>query len=428
MGSNLRVFRLECRDLLSVGTISTATMTFRYDDGYLSSARATPLSLSLPLSNRPYELSVFQPYFEGLLPEGEARRALAGELRLPEQDWLSLLAACGRDCIGDVVIRDEGDRDPFEEHGYNAMTRNDLIEMFLDRPSRALENATMRLSLAGAQDKTGLAHQPEAPMTEGWLQPKGTAATTHILKSSPLRDIPEIEYLCMSAANACGIRVANVSLLDLGQPILAVERFDRSISPDSADLHVTRLHQEDLAQAFGITPGSKYAELEGGSIRSIARFLRSQASTPALDILHFAQMLCFSYLIGDCDAHLKNYSLMYGTGRHPSRTALSLAPAYDLVCTTYFPRYRRDMAMSLGGSRNIDEVAPSTFSALARELGITEAALKRLASPLAERIEDAIRAAGDGSMGPVLESTPYIADGLIEDIAPRREILRTFCQ
>ena len=231
MGSNLRVIRLEYRDLLTVGTISTATMTFRYDDGYLSSARAIPLSLSLPLSNRPYELSVFQPYFEGLLPEGEARRALAGELRLPEQDWLSLLAACGRDCIGDVVIRDEGDRDPFEEHDYSAIAHNDLIEMFLDRPSRALENATMHLSLAGAQDKTGLAHQPEAPMTEGWLQPKGTAATTHILKSSPLRDIPEIEYLCMSAANACGIRVANVSLLDLGQPILAVERFDRSISP-----------------------------------------------------------------------------------------------------------------------------------------------------------------------------------------------------
>lgn len=428
MGDAFKVFRLAYHDMYPVGTISRSSMTFSYDPNYLSAAWATPLSFSLPLSNLPYMLDAFQPYFEGLLPEGEARRALAGELRIPEQDWLSLLAACGRDCIGDVVVRSEDDQESFDTHGYDAVTQNDLVKMFLDRPSRAPENATMRLSLAGAQDKTGLAHQPNKPMHLGWLRPRGSAATTHILKSSPLRDIPEIEFLCMSAAKACGMNVADVSLIDLGRPVLAVERFDRAISPGYTELHVIRLHQEDLAQAFGVTSGSKYAELDGGSIKSITHFLRSQASRPARDIPHFAQMLCCSYLIGDCDAHLKNYSILYGPVTHKERVAPKLAPAYDLVCTTYFPRYSRDMAMSFGGERDIDDVTPLTFSTLARELGMTDNALKKLVQPLVEHIEEAIRAAGDGAMGPVLESTPYIADDLIEDIAPRRAVLESFCR
>lgn len=427
MGDVLNVSLLAYREPHVVGTISRASMTFRYDAKYLASPHSAPISLSLPLSHEAYELRDLQPYFEGLLPEGEARRALAGELRLPEQDWLSLLAACGRDCIGDVVVRDEDDHDPLDIHGYEPVAQSNLAKMFLDRPNRALENATMRLSLAGAQDKTGLAHQPGLPMSEGWLQPKGTAATTHILKSSTLRDIPEIEYLCMSAARTCGIKTARVALLNLGAPVLAVERFDRVVVPDPTGPKVTRIHQEDLAQAFGITPGSKYAELEQGSVRTIARFLRSHATMPARDISHFVQMLCFSYLIGDCDAHLKNYSLLYETGKRHGRMVPMLAPAYDLVCTTYFPRYSREMAMSLGGARNIDDIAPSTFGNLAHELEITETALKRLARPLADRIEGAIRAAGDGEMGPVMESTPYIADDLIEDIAPRRDVLHAFC-
>ncbi|MDM8275469.1 HipA N-terminal domain-containing protein [Enorma phocaeensis] len=89
MGDAFKVFRLAYHDMYPVGTISRSSMTFSYDPNHLSAAWATPLSFSLPLSNLPYKLDAFQPYFEGLLPEGEARRALAGELRIPEQDWLS---------------------------------------------------------------------------------------------------------------------------------------------------------------------------------------------------------------------------------------------------------------------------------------------------------------------------------------------------
>ena len=89
MGDAFKVFRLAYHDMYPVGTISRSSMTFSYDPNYLSAAWATPLSFSLPLSNLPYKLDASQPYFEGLLPEGEARRALAGELRIPEQDWLS---------------------------------------------------------------------------------------------------------------------------------------------------------------------------------------------------------------------------------------------------------------------------------------------------------------------------------------------------
>ena len=70
MGDAFKVFRLAYHDMYPVGTISRSSMTFSYDPNYLSAAWATPLSFSLPLSNLPYKLDAFQPYFEGLLPEG----------------------------------------------------------------------------------------------------------------------------------------------------------------------------------------------------------------------------------------------------------------------------------------------------------------------------------------------------------------------
>ena len=80
----------------------------------------------------------FQPYFEGLLPEGRLDAPWRENSEFQSRSG-SLLAACGGDCIGDVVVRNEDDQESFDTHRYDAVTQDDLVKMFLDRPSLAPE-------------------------------------------------------------------------------------------------------------------------------------------------------------------------------------------------------------------------------------------------------------------------------------------------
>ncbi len=421
----LLVSRVSYRVPELVGRIAADGSIFTYDVAYLSNPHAAPLSASLPLRAEPFSQPQYRPYFEGLLAEGIARQALAAELKLREDDWLAMLVACGRDCIGDIVIADEYAPMPVDA-GYVSVTQAEIMHMLESLPQIAEHNADRRLSLAGAQGKTGLAHRPDCTMETGWLSPRGLAATTHMLKTSSMRDVPENEFLCMQAARACGLNVAKVSLLSYATPVLVVERFDRRIVEAREGWHVERLHQEDFCQAFRMLPGSKYAELEGGSVRRIASFLRERSARPVREIMAFAQQLLFSYVIGNCDAHLKNYSLLYRESNGGQSVSFELSPAYDLVCTTLYPKYSRDLAMDLGGARSIDEVTPETLENLARELGIKDHALRRIAKKIAATLVGALDRAGSGDADPVLESTPYVADDLIADIEPRLEVLRAF--
>lgn len=423
----LFVYRLTHLAPQLVGHISRDGSSFAYSDAYLNDPSSMPLSASLPLQTKPYSAHELRPYFEGLLSEGFSRRALAAELQLPEDDWMALLIACGKECIGDVLICEGAYTAEHDTSCYKSIDLNELRSTFRNLTTISENNIGLRLSLAGVQGKTGLAHDPERPIDQGWLRPIGLAATTHILKTSPLRDIPELEFLCMSAAAECDIASASVSLLDLGTPVLAVERFDRHVTVNNEELRVERIHQEDLSQAYGMTPGSKYAELPGGSVASIARLLRLHSARPTRDLAQFAHVLIFCYIIGNCDAHLKNYSLLTQTSHSGDRTIFSLSPAYDLVCTTRYPKFSRDLAMELGGTRAIDKIEAQNFTELAHSLGITPAALKSLARPLVEKTVPAILNAGQGLRGAVLESTPYVAEDLIEDVAPRLAVLEAWC-
>lgn len=410
-----------------VGTLHENGTSFTYSERYLSQRDAVPLSLSLPLRDDPFDASELRPYFEGLIAEGMTRRALAETLQVAEEDYVAILAHCGRECIGDVLVWYADDQPAPTELGYIPLAQEDLAKAVRGLPESSAENASSRLSLAGTQNKIGLAHNPNTDFEHGWLRPEGLAATTHILKTSYLQDLPEIEYLCMCAASVCGIAAARTHLLALPTPTLAVERFDRIVNVVDGTLHVERRHQEDLTQAFSLTPGSKYAELLGGSVASIAQLIRSKSVQPARDLAQFARTLLFCYAIGNCDAHLKNYSVVLETPEHGEGPLITLAPAYDLVSTTRYPRFSRELAMAIGGVRAIDDVDPAALANLANDLGITKAALQKFARDILDNAAGAIGAAGDGAYGPVFDSTPYVADDLVEEMGPRLEVLDTFC-
>ena len=404
-----------------VGTIDAGRGEFAYAPEYLSNGAATPLSCSLPLQADPFPEQAFRPYFEGLVPDGSAREALAQQLGVSAEDYLALLARCGRECIGDVLVwdREEG---PVAHHDstYEPVSAKDLRSIFSSMSDVAVENIGTRLSLGGSQGKIGLAWD------EGerrWLRPLGLAASTHVLKVGSLPAIPEIEFICMTAARACGIEAADVRLLDAGRPVLAVERFDRSRGAGESGLVVTRLHQEDLAQAFGIVPWAKYLEIEGGTLRSISRLIRERSLRPAVDLEWLCRIVCFDYLVGNCDNHIKNISLLW----RPGADAPVVAPAYDIVSTTYFERFSREMAFALGGVRDIDVIGVDELTAAARDMGLQAKAMAELCVPIVDHATDAIAAAGEQA-GELFESSPFIAEDLLEDVKPRLQVLERLCR
>lgn len=416
---DLVVSRVVRDGLQAVGTIARSGShgpSFSYIEDYLELEGAVPLSQSLPCRREPYSERELRAYFDGLLPEGPMREALAVSLAAREQDYLTLLECSGLDCIGDVVVRAKGETTAWDTGTYLPLDKDGLVRTVSDLESLTASNVVTRLSLAGTQGKVGLAHIPHAAIANGWMRPEGGAASTHILKTSAVSRIEELELLCMLTAESCGIQVAHTDALMLGKPIILSERYDRRVECDDGQLRVERLHQEDLAQAFGVTSSAKYLELEGGTYRAIANLLYENSSSVLEDITQLARVAVFDYLVGNCDNHLKNLSIMH-EGRR-----IRLAPAYDLVCTTYFERFSREMGMRLGSTRSIDAVTPDDFDLLAQDIGMGTKRMRRICKELRNTIVSAVLQAGE-RLCSVVETLPYTAEDFVDDMAPRLAVL-----
>lgn len=275
------------------------------------------------------------------------------------------------------------------------------------------------MAFAGTQNKIGLYHDPASEDWQtDWHRPLGGAPSTHILKTSPNRNVLYLEYLCTKAAMGCGLPVANIRLLDLNGPVACSERYDRSLTGDPDNPRVLRHHQEDFTQALGILSGSKYAEIDGGTATGIAAFMRRKFDRPIEGIESFARLTLFNFLIGNCDNHLKNVSILYS----PDWKTISLASAYDLVCTTWFPDLSREMGMLLGGEGCIDLVEPSHLVAFAQDIGLPIKRLRSICDTLVNRIDGAIDEAA--ASGPAeFDELEWKAEDLHEDIAPRKKVL-----
>lgn len=411
----LSVFRMDGPKPRLLGRIELDPVVFSYDSTYLADVEARAISYSLPLREEAYGESELVPYFDGLLPEGAARRAMAAKLDIEADNYLMLLLRCGLETIGDVAITN-GEA-PDSESTYRPLSESDLRTMFSAMEELAESNSEARLSLAGTQGKVGLAHEPGAPLEECWLQPLGGAASTHILKTGSLPDIPLLEYLCMRAASACGIAAAPVHLLDLGKPVLCAKRYDRRHIADGGKPVVSRLHQEDLSQAFGVPPEGKYRELEPSTAAAIGSFLRLRSARPIEDLEAFARITCFNYLIGNCDNHLKNLSILYSD----SWKSFRLAPAYDLVSTTRFERFSRAMGMRIGSSSIIDDVSAQDIIEFGSEIGMDRRDVARICAELVDGVPFAIEAAS--ATAPAFEALPYIAWDMREDMTGRLRVL-----
>ncbi len=368
-------------------------MQFRYTEDWLGSAKAVPLSYSLPLREGEFSHRACAGFFNGILPEEAGRELIAKNLGISARNDFSMLAEIGRECAGAVIFMPEGEPLPEKEYHYRPLDEAGLAQILRELPTRPLlaGGGEVRLSLAGAQSKIAV-----AVTEEGIALPLGGAPSTHILKPAVERfeGIVYNEAFCMKLAAAVDLPVAEVGFGRAEDvEYLLVERYDRKHRPDG---RILRLHQEDFCQALGTRSEQKYQAEGGPSLKDCFALLRQASAAPVVDLRLLLDAVIFNVLIGNHDAHGKNFSLLYD--RYGGRLAAALlppkkamlAPFYDLIATAVYPELSSKMAMKIGGEYQSELLLDRHFAKLAEDAGLSANMTVARRKELAETVLSAL--------------------------------------
>jgi serine/threonine-protein kinase HipA len=349
-------------------------LQFRYDPGYTGPA----ISQALPIQKAAHPHALCHAVFGGLLLEGDARVALARNLGVSIGNDYAMLEQLGGDCAGAVSLLPPESELPTtpRRRRIDDWQLDALLRELPQRPLAASSEEGLRLSLAGAQPKLPVI------IDEGGvsLPLNVAAATTHIVKPelSRFTGLVDNEAFCMELARAVELPVAVVAKRQTisGLAYLLVERYDRDLTAEP----IRRLHQEDFCQALGRASDRKYQSEGGPSVAEMAGLLGNCSPMASRDHTTLWRALVLNWLIGNCDAHAKNFSLLYDTGQP------MLAPLYDLVSTTIYPELTRRLSMNIDGARQIDEVSMSAWTALVEELKLSPRFARRTTTAMVERV------------------------------------------
>lgn len=168
--------------------------------------------------------------------------------------------------------------------------------------------------------------------------------------------LPENEDLCMHLASELNIKTAKHSLVRISSGNLAyiTQRFDR--------VKDRKLSSEDLCQLTETLTEHKYR----GSYEKTGRTIREFSSQSGLDSITFFELLLFSYIIGNADMHLKNFSMLENIDG-----SFTMSPAYDLLSTFLVIKNEPEqMSLTLNGKKN--KIKKSDFDILAKNLTLSE--------------------------------------------------------
>ncbi|HEY5856370.1 MAG TPA: type II toxin-antitoxin system HipA family toxin [Aldersonia sp.] len=374
---------------------------FEFDDEYVADPGRPVLGARFEdnLRDRIAANVRLPPWFSNLLPEGLLRNWIALQRGVSPDRELDLLAEVGADLSGAITVAAPGRRPEFESVVPEEIGDKESAER---RWGFALAGVGLKFSMLRSGDRftctaTGIGGD--------WIVK---------LPDSQHPDVPRNEYTMMRLAAAVGIEVPEVALVHrdeiVGLPdsawrrreeyAYAVRRFDR--------VDGERVHIEDFAQLAGVYAERKYE----GNYETIASLVYRQHDVDAL--AEFVRRLTFFVLVGNGDAHLKNWSLIYRDRRVPT-----LSPAYDIVATEpYSPRPGEEtLALKFAGSRRFESVRIHQFQRLSRRL--------RAAVGLAQVAEDVVRRAVHEwpRFAAELEGVPLLGASVTRTIAQRSSSL-----
>jgi serine/threonine-protein kinase HipA len=186
------------------------------------------------------------------------------------------------------------------------------------------------------------------------------------------------EAYCLALAHEIGIDAAFAEWRQAkGRPYLLVERYDRIM----VDGETKRLHQEDFAQALGVSSHQKYAAEGGPTFKDSFDLVRAATRRFAREVIKLTDAAIFNMVIGNADAHAKNYSFL----RHQTGE-LVLAPLYDLVSTITFDGLSQNFAMKFGRSSTLEDYGDAAQARFASDIGMTQTFVNPRTADLAKQV------------------------------------------
>lgn len=382
---------------------SVLQIAFSYDPAWAKAKDAFPISTLMPLDQERHDPSITYPWFLNLLPEGGALNAVGNLLGINELDVFGMLAEMGRDLPGALDIRPSGLTDIDLRPRYRPLDDAELADAIRRLPERPLlvGEDGVHMSVAGAQDKL-----PVVRFKDGKLGlALDGAASTHILKPRNKNFLASVENeaFCLRLAAAVKLQVAKASVHKVEDiEYLLVERYDRRIVAG----RVQRIHQEDLCQAAGYPPYLKYewnkqVQKHGPSLKSCMDLL-SKTGAPALNKVRFFEYMLFNILVGNVDAHSKNYSILIAEG---GRAAM--APLYDIMNGDIYPNVTRNLAMKIATKQRGGHIYGRHWDRFAEENGLSPRLVRRRVETLSKAVLDAIPAVVEEMERSVLNSRVY---------------------
>ncbi len=331
---------------------------FLYDEGWKQE-----IACALPVDRREhFWRGGLIPFFEHLGPEGWLRGRQARAGGTPDQDDFGLLLNYGADCIGAVGIL------PEDGTHVHPLPDADPVEEAATAPGRTLSGVQKKwLVYRGEQG-----FQPAQKLDE---------PATHIAKFNRT-DQPTLvqnEDLSLRLAREVlgkdEITAAQIGTVRGEEGIaLIVERFDR--------LGDIRLRLEDFAQILDRPRGREFDGKYHASYEEAADVIARFSSRALIDLSRFFRLVVFNLVIGNADAHLKNFSLL------ERDEGLRLSPAYDLLNTLVYPQYERTAALAIDGAkRPFDELDRNLISEFGVSIGLKPRAVDTALGQLRKRFD-----------------------------------------
>lgn len=369
-----------------------------YKADWLVDPAGFPLSPALPLDvpKQGHDPRAIKRFIEHLLPEGHALDVALAANGLARSNVFGLIRALGTETAGVLRFRDTQGSDTAAASA-PAMREIPIAELDARIADRDMPftvwDGKVRMSVAGVQDK--LLVYLDAPLSQGgrlFLVDGESLASTHILKPDLGYDrLPHLavnEHFCMTLAHRIGLPVAEVHLLRTPRPVLVVRRFDRVVRTQGVAPRVDRLHMVDACQGCDLPVSYKYERnlgkeaavrdiREGMSFERLFR-LAGLTSNTALARLAMLRWALFQFLIGNSDAHGKNFSFFVRPRGH-----LEPTPWYDLVSVVQYTHFDTDLAMAFGDAFSFNDVTPFALADFATRCAIDRKLMRREAQRLA---------------------------------------------
>ena len=342
------------RITVNVARQQVGLLTHSSHFSFLYSQDAMAVSLTMPNQPDPYNRGALHPVFTQNLPEGYLRRYISEKLRRhAEIDDMYLLALMGTKGIGhlsyDAGIQLPAAKPVAIEDILHWSGREKLFPQLLER-----------YYLNGMASGV----QPKVVISRSAILQKDVIVKTFD-EEFPLLTVNE--YVCMKCAEHCGLNTPKVWLSDDLQHYV-VERFD-------TDELGNKIGIEDFATLMGRTGDQKYQ----GTYENVLKVVK--LNTGSMEQVEEAfKLVAFNCLIGNGDAHLKNFSLQY----LPDLTRIELSPVYDVTHTLIYPTIDNDMALKMRKSKAFPsrhELVEFAYTA-----GISRSAAGKIVDRMAECI------------------------------------------